>query len=521
MPDAVVIGAGHNGLVAANLLADAGWEVTVLEAEDVPGGAVRTAELTVPGFRHDVYSSFYPLTVMSPVMRGLDLEAHGLRWRRSPLVVAHPRTDGSCAVLAGDLDGTAASLDAFAAGDGDAWRRLYELFLRLEASLAAGLVTPMPPLLPSVRIAAALRRDLPRFARFLALPVRRLAQEEFRGDGAARLLAGHAAHADLAPEMPLSTVFGWLLAMAGQKHGFPTPAGGAGELTAALVRRLRSRGGTVVCGEPVAEVLVRRGRAAGVRTRDGDAVQARRAVIADVNAPLLFGELVAPEHLPSRLLEDLQRFQYDWATFKVDWAQGGPIPWSAEPARRIGVVHIAEGMDELTMMFAQLYMGVVPSAPSLVLGQYSMVDATRSPAGTETAWAYTHVPRRVRGDAGSGEISGAWDEREAEAFAARVEARIEALAPGFRALIRARRILTPTALQAGNRNLALGSMHGGTAQLHQQAILRPTPGLGRPETPVRRLYLGSSSAHPGGGVHGGPGANAARVALWRARARGR
>jgi phytoene dehydrogenase-like protein len=518
MPDAVVIGAGHNGLVAANLLADAGWEVSVLEAEREPGGAVRTAELTgQPGFRHDVYSAFHPLAAVSPAIRGLDLEAHGLRWRRAPVGCAHPTADGSCAVLAADVDDTAASLDAFAAGDGDAWRRLYDLWLRLEDDIAAAMVTPMPPVRAAAGIARTLGADLPRFLRFAALPVRRLVEEEFRGDGAARLIAGHAAHADLAPETPPSGIFGWALAMAGQRHGFPTPEGGAGELAGALVRRLEARGGTLTCGAPVAEVLVRDGRAVGVRTEGGDTVGARRAVIADVNAASLYGGLVAREHLPSRLLEDMRRLQYDWATFKVDWALDAPIPWSAEPARRSGVVHVSEGIDELTSAAGQIAMGVIPATPSLVMGQYAAVDETRSPPGTDTAWAYTHLPHRVRGD-GGGELTGAWDEREATAFAARIEARVEALAPGFGALVRGRSILTPAGLEAGDRNLIGGSMHGGTTQLQQQAIFRPTPGWGRPETPVAGLYLGSASAHPGGGVHGGPGAIAARAALgWQRR----
>jgi phytoene dehydrogenase-like protein len=212
------------------------------------------------------------------------------------------------------------------------------------------------------------------------------------------------------------------------------------------------------------------------------------------------------------VVDDLRRFQYDSSTVKVDWALSGPIPWMAEDARRAGTVHLAEGMDHFVEASRDLAMGCIPARPHLVVGQMGVADPTRSPAGTETAWAYTHVPQRVRGDAG-GDLKGVWDFGEAEAFADRVEARIEALAPGFRSLIRGRYVATPPLLEAADANLVGGAVNGGTAQLHQQLVFRPVPGLGRAETPVRGLYLGSASAHPGGGVHGACGANAARAAL--------
>jgi phytoene dehydrogenase-like protein len=500
MPDAVVIGAGPNGLVAANMLADAGWSVRVLEAQDAPGGAVKTAELTEPGFRHDAFSAFYPLAAASPAIRGLGLEAHGLEWCHGPLVLAHPAADGTCVALSRDLDETCASLDGFAAGDGDAWRRLFRVWRRVREPLLKGMVTPMPPVLPALGLAARLGPgDLLRFLRFATLPLRRMAEEQFRGEGGTRLLAGNAFHGDFEPAAPVGGFFGWLLSALGQDVGFPTPRGGAGELTAALVRRLEARGGVVTCGARVERVLVRRRRAVGVRLDGGDEVRARRAVLADVAAPRLYLDLIAREHVPGYVLRELRRFQWDWATHKVDWALEAPIPWDAPAARRAPVVHVADGLDELSISTGELARRLVPRDPFLVCGQYSMADPTRMPEGREVAWAYTHVPQGI--------------EYDADALTERIEERVEALAPGFRSSIRARAVRGPAELERENANLGGGAIGGGTAQLHQQLVWRPITGLGRPETPIAGLYLASASAHPGGGVHGGPGAIAARAAL--------
>jgi len=514
MDDAVVIGAGPNGLVAANHLADAGWSVTVLEAASEPGGAVRTAELTVPGFRHDRFSAFYPLAVVSPALAGLDLDRHGLRWRRSPLTLANPMADGRCAIVGPDVATTAASVDRFCAGDGDAWAAMVTEWRKVAAPFLDMLFRPFPPVWPTVRLAGRLGAgERLRFARHLLLPVRRLVEERFGGDGAGSLLAGNALHADLSPESAGSGLYGWLLSCLAQDHGFPVPEGGAGRLTAALVDRLADRGGTVHCDQPVVEVVVRRGRAVAVRTADGTEVDARRAVIADVPAPTLYGRLVDRRHLPAALLDDVARFQWDPGTVKVDWALDRPVPWSAADARLAGTVHVTDGLDGLTEQAAQLATGRLPARPFLVFGQQAVTDPTRSPPGTDTAWAYTRVPRRLRGDA-AGELDVAGGEAGwVERFADRMEDRVEALAPGFKASIRARHVAGPAALAAANQNLDGGAVGGGTAELHQQLLFRPVPGTGRPETPVAALYLASASAHPGGGVHGAAGANAARAAL--------
>lgn len=516
MPDAVVIGAGHNGLVAAAMLADAGWSVAVLDAQPHAGGAVRTEELTLPGFRHDTFSAFYPFAVASPAIAALDLGAHGLRWRRSPLVLAHPTPDGRCVALSTDVEETAASLDAYAPGDGGSWKRMYRRWEDISGPLFESFLGPFPPVRAGTRLAAALGpSDWLRFARFALLPVRRMAEEEFagRGEGAALLLGGNAAHTDIGPDAAGSGLFGWILACAGQQYGFPVPEGGAGELIAALGRRVSAAGATVTCGTAVTKVVVRGGRAVAVRTADGTEIDATRAVLADVDAPTLLLDLVGAEHLPAHVLDDIRRFEWDAATFKVDWALDGPIPWAAADARRAATVHVTDTLDELSRYFTDVTTRAVPARPFLLFGQQAVADPSRCPPGTATGWAYTHVPRTVRSDAGGEGLSGAWTPGEAERFADRIEARVEELAPGFRALIRARHLLTPARFQAADANLRHGAIGGGTQQLHQQLVFRPTPGMGRPGTAIPGLFLAGASAHPGPGVHGACGANAARAAL--------
>jgi phytoene dehydrogenase-like protein len=516
-PDAIVVGAGPNGLVAANLLVDAGWEVVVLEALGEPGGAVKSARLFErdhPEFTSDLCSAFYPLAAASPEIAGLHLEEHGLRWQHADAVLAHPLADGRAAVLERRPEATIELLEQLAPGDGAGFQRLYDLWKGIGDEILEVIFTPFPPLRAASRIASTLKvAGTLRLLRLLSLPVRRLGEEEFSGPGA-MLLAGCAMHADLSPEQAGSSIYGWLLTMLGQQFGFPVPAGGAGELTKALVARFESLGGSIVCNAEVDEIVVRDGRAVGVRVRgDMKPWPVRRAVLADVPATCLYQSMVAAEHLPARLTDDLKRFQWDYATVKVDWALSRPVPWAAEGPERAGTVHLASSMDQLTEYSAQLAMGRVPGEPFVLVGQMTTADPTRSPPGTESLWAYTHVPRSVRGDAGSDDITGCWDDRELEAMADRITAQFERYAPSFGQAVVDRHVMGPAQLEEHDLSLVGGAINGGTSAIHQQLVFRPTPGLGRPETPIVGLYLASSSAHPGGGVHGACGANAARAAL--------
>ncbi|GAA0929893.1 NAD(P)/FAD-dependent oxidoreductase [Pseudonocardia zijingensis] len=501
--DAVVIGGGHHGLVAASVLADAGWDVCLLEASDVLGGAVRSAELH-PGFTADLFSAFYPLTAASPVVRALDLGGVGLCWAHAPAVLAHPaRPDGEpAAVLHRDRERTAAGLAEHEPRDGEAWLRLCAQWDAVGDAVLRSVFTALPPVRGPVQL---LRRigtaDALRLARFLALPVRRMGEELFAGEHARLLLAGNGGHADIPPDAPGSGVFGWLLAMLGQQHGFPVPVGGAGELAAALARRATAAGAELHTGERVERIEVRGGRAVAVRCAGGRTVRARRAVIADVTAPALYRDLLPADAVPPRLHADLEHFAWDTPVVKVNWALREPIPWRNPGTAGAGTVHLGADARGLVQWAGDIESGTVPATPFLLFGQMTTADASRSPDGTESAWAYTHLPRGVTGDDAAQEL------------AERVDATVEEFAPGFRDRVLHRMVQRPRDLQESDANLVHGAVAGGTAQLHQQLVFRPVPGLGRSETVVDGLYLASASAHPGGGVHGVCGWLAARAAL--------
>ncbi len=518
--DAVVIGAGPNGLVAANLLVDAGWDVVLLEAQADVGGAVHSDSSVCDGYVHDTFSSFYPLAAASPTIVGLGLEKYGLEWVHAPSVVGTPFSNGDWVLLHRTADETATGLDQLCPGDGDAWLEMCRQWERIGEQVVGALLSPFPP----VKHGLGALAKLPgvgglSFVRAMFSPARSLADQHFRGNGPKMLLAGNAGHADIPMDAPLSGVMGWLLIMLGQHLGFPAPKGGAGMLTRSMARRFESRGGQIRVGTRAVEVLVRDGRAVAVRTEHGDVVTARDAVVADVTAPSLYGGLVGWDDLPARLRTKMRRFEWDPGTIKVDWALDSPAPWTNAPTKAPGTVHLAESIPELSLAGQQVVSGAVPAEPFLLVGQMAATDPTRAPAGAESMWAYTHVPHEVVTDAGHGGIRGVWDRDDTERMADRMQGRIERYAPGFGDRVVARRVLGPREMQQRDENLVNGALNGGTSGLQQQLVFRPVPGLGRAETPIKNLYLGSASAHPGGGVHGACGSNAARAALAHARVR--
>jgi phytoene dehydrogenase-like protein len=289
--------------------------------------------------------------------------------------------------------------------------------------------------------------------------------------------------------------------MLGQKHGFPVPVGGAGAYAATLGRRAEAAGATLHTGQRVERIDVHGGRAVTVHTAAGLTVRVRRAVIADVNAPTLYRDLLPAAAVPARLRADLERFEWDTPVVKLNWALDGPIPWRAAEVGGAGTVHLGADEFGLVRWSADLESRTLPASPFLLFGQMTTADPSRSPAGTESAWAYTHLPRGID------------DEASADELARRVDATVEAFAPGFADRVVHRHVQRPSDLEATDPNLVSGAVNGGTAQLFQQLVFRPVPGLGRPETVVGNVYLGGSSAHPGGGVHGVCGAMAARAAL--------
>jgi phytoene dehydrogenase-like protein len=467
--DAVVVGAGPNGLAAAITLAAAGLSVLVLEASRRPGGGARTEELTLPGFRHDVCSAIHPLGVGSPFFRGLGLSGE-VEWIRSPLAVAHPLDDGTAAELSPSVDDTARSLGE----DGDAWRELYAPLAEDWDALAPDLLGPL------LRIPRHPWKML-RFGLHAALPADRFAQARFRTERARALFAGLAAHAILPLSRPFTASFGLVMGMTAHALGWPLPRGGSQAITDALVRRLAAHGGE----------LVTEARVAGL-----DDLPPARAVLFDVTPQQLLS--ICGARLSGSYRARLERWRYGPGVFKLDLALRAPVPWKADACARAATVHVGGTLAEVAASEDDAWSGRLCERPFVLAAQPSLFDDTRAPRGRHVLWAYCHVPNGCGVD-----------------MTDRILGQIERFAPGFRDVVLQVAARSPADLEAYDENYVGGDINGG-AQGFAQLFARPALRLDPYSTPDPRIFLCSSSTPPGGGVHGMCGYLAARSALRRA-----
>ncbi|MEZ4236834.1 MAG: NAD(P)/FAD-dependent oxidoreductase [Myxococcota bacterium] len=495
----IVIGAGPNGLFAAARLARAGRKVLVLEANGRPGGALWSLSTTKPGFVHDVGAGFVCFHD-TPAFQGLQLGARGLRWAHGTYDSAHPATDGTCAAVARDLDRSAATFGP----DADTWRELVNFHRRIEPHVLEFL-GPFPQLAPALAMGP---RDGFRLLRAFLRSSGRWARRTFQTEAARRVLPAMGLHVDVGPQDRFGVPLCWMLAMRATTAGYAVPVGGAASISRALVADLQAHGGQVRTSARVARVLVRNDRAAGVALEGGEELSAR-AVVADTAAPSLFLDLLEPGRVSRRIVRAMRRFPQGWGTFKLDLALNGPVPWSSEVARSAAVVHVGDSVDELAGFTRDVRRGSLPmTRPYLVVGQHSLVDATRAPPGAHTLYVYTHVPSQLDAYRYPGGWL-AWRERLADA----VVDRISDLAPGFAARVTERAIHDPSDLEKMDANLVGGDLGGGSNAWTRQLVFRPVFPWFRYRTPVAGLYLGSSYAHPGAGIHGMCGWNAAGMVL--------
>jgi phytoene dehydrogenase-like protein len=471
--DAVVVGAGPNGLAAAVELARNGCSVAVLEAEETIGGGARSAELTLPGYVHELGSAIHPFGYASPFFRSLPLEDHGLRWIHPPAPLAHPFDHGAVAMLERSTQDTGATLGP----DAEAYRKMMDPLVedasRIEDTLTGSPKLPRHPL----ALATAALRSL--------LPARGRAVRLFVGEKARGLFAGNAAHSFLPLEKRPSALFGFLLGTLGHAFGWPFPRGGSQKLADALASYLVSLGGEVYTG---------------IRVNDVEQVPPTRAVLFDVTPRQLLS--IAGDHFTRRYRRALQRYRYGPGVFKVDFALSGQIPWKAKECLRAGTVHLGASLDEISAGEAAVARGEHPERFFILLAQQSLFDETRAPEGKHTVWAYCHVPN-----------GSSFDMTE------RIECQIERFAPGFKELILAKSISGPAELERQNANLVGGDITGGYMDL-RQIFARPMLRLNPYSTPAKGLYICSSSTPPGGSVHGLCGYFAARAALLSRRRRG-
>ena len=464
--DAVVVSSGPNGLAAGVTLARAGRSVVVIEAKPTFGGGARTAELTLPGFRHDVCSAVHPTGVGSPFFNTLPLAEHGLEWVHPAVPLAHPLDDGSAAQLARSFDETAASLH----GDGDAWRALMEPFSRRCEALFRDALAPLGiPRRPDL---------LARFGLSAIRPATALARSRFKGEHARALFAGIAAHVTRPLDHLLTGAVGLMLGIAGHAVGWPVAQGGSSAIIEALLAHLRGLGGEAIADWPVTDL--------------GELPPAR-AYFFDV-APVNLAR-IAERHLPRRYRDTLGKFRHGPGSFKLDWALSGPIPWKAAECHAAGTVHLGGTLDEIAFAEAEVCAGRHAERPYVLVAQQSLFDPTRAPEGKHTGWAYCHVPHGSDVD-----MTGA------------IESQVERFAPGFRDLIIARSVMAPTKFSDYNANYVGGDIGAGVMDLWQ-TFTRPAARLIPYTTPNSRIFLCSASTPPGPGVHGMCGYHAARAAL--------
>ncbi len=470
--DAIVVGAGPNGLSAAIALARRSLSVLLVEARPTVGGGARSEELTLPGFVHDVCSAIHPMALLSPWFRELRLDEHGLEWTFSPAPLAHPLADGTAALL--ERDG--AAMEETLGADGRAWRRLFAPLAARSDELFAEILGP--PRLPRSPLL------LLRFGLSALRSAAALAKDAFRGDAARGLFAGCAAHSFLPLERACSAAFGLALGVAAHAVGWPCARGGSRRITEALVARLVSSGGEIITGERVASLTE----------------LPRASVVLFDLAPRAVAR-IAGDELPAGYRRRLEQFRAGPGAFKVDWALDGPIPWRAPACARAATVHVGGTLEEIAASERACWSGTPAERPFVLVAQQSLFDRTRAPDGKQTGWAYCHVPNGC-----------AYDMTD------RIEAQIERFAPGFRQRILARSVRAPADLERDNENYVGGDIAGGANDLGQ-IFTRPVARLVPYTTPNPRLYLCSSSTPPGAGVHGLCGFFAARAALTRLRRR--
>jgi len=469
---AVVVGAGPNGLVAAIVLARAGRAVTVLEGAATVGGGCRSDALTLPGFVHDTCSTVHALALASPFVRTLPLAEHGLAFAHPPAPLAHPLDDGTAAMLERSVDATAVGLGP----DERAWRHMFAPLVAHADTLFGGLLAPLRPTRHPLALA--------RFAKDALRSAEGLARSRFGGERARALLAGCAAHSMLPLDTAPSAAFGIVLALAGHAVGWPVSRGGSQRLADALAAHLRSLGGTIETGRPVASLD---------ELPVGDA-----PVLLDVSPRQLLR--MAGRRLPGVYRRRLSRYRHGPGVFKLDWALDGPIPWTAPEAGRAGTLHLGGTLEEIAAAEGMVARGIHPERPFVLLVQATGFDPSRAPAGRHTAWAYCHVPNGSTRD-----------------MTAAIETQVERFAPGFARLIAARTATDSAAYERMNPNYVGGDINGGVQDL-RQLFARPVARAVPYATPLDGVYLCSSSTPPGGGVHGMCGYWAARAAL-RARSR--